>query len=203
MAVIKDLIIGADGLASVLVTVAGGVASVRCAAQDAEVAIAAIRESVEQLEPVDQYFSEGSLHAMPIQPSPVYVFNWASKQWEDPRTLGELQDAKWEVIKLDRASHETGTFQWNGHTVDADKERINGAATGVLIAKAASVEYADVWTLADNSTIPVTGDDILAMGVALVQHVSACHARGRALRQLIYSCTTKEEVEAITWETAV
>jgi len=124
-------------------------------------------------------------------------------QWEDLRTLGELQDAKWEVIKLDRASHETGTFQWNGHTIDADMARLNGAATSVMIAQAAGYTYSNVWTLADNTMIPVTGQDIFAMGLALDAHVSACHARGRALRQLIYSCTTKEEVEAITWETAV
>jgi hypothetical protein len=136
-------------------------------------------------------------------PSDHHAFNWVTKQWEDPRTLADFQDIKWEAIKLARAANETGTFQWNGHTIDADMARLNGAATSVMIAQAAGYTYSDVWTLADNTTIPVTGQDIFAMGLALAAHVSACHSRGRALRQLIYSCTTKEEVEAITWETAV
>lgn len=200
MAVIKDLIIGADGFATVLVTVAGGVASVRCAAQDAEVAIAAIRASVEQLEPVDQYFSEGSLHAMPIQPSPVHVFDWSTKQWEDQRTLQEIKDAKWETIKDERDKQEAGLFEWGGHVFQADKERVNGAVTGALIAQAAGQPYTDTWTLADNSTIPVSGSDIIAMGIALLQHVSACHAKGRVLRNQIYQVAqTIEDVQAVEW----
>jgi len=200
MAVIKDLIIGADGLATVLVTVAGGVASVRCAAQDAEAAIAAIRDSAEQLEPVDQYFSEGLIHAIPIQTSPAYVFSWASKQWEDPRTLQEVRDARWEFIKSERDKQEAGLFEWGGHVFQADKERVNGAVTGALIAQAAGQPYSDTWTLADNSTIPLTGSDIIAMGIALLQHVSACHAKGRVLRNEIYQVAqTIEDVNAVEW----
>ncbi len=146
------------------------------------------------------YITGTTFTPLPAKPFDSASFNWASKQWEDPRTLQDLKDAKWETIKAARDFHETGTFQWNGHTIDADKERVNGAATGVLIAKGANIPYEDVWTLADNSTIPVTGDDILAMGVALVQHVSSCHARARVLRQMVNNATTKEQVEAITWE---
>lgn len=149
------------------------------------------------------YVSGTNYVPLPEKPSSIHEFNWITKQWEDPRTLQDLKDAKWEAIKLARAAHETGTFQWNGHTIDADMARLNGAATSVMIAQAAGYTYSDVWTLADNTTIPVTGQDIFAMGLALAAHVSACHAQGRALRQLIYSRTTKEEVDAITWETAV
>lgn len=158
---------------------------------------------VESTASLPAYFDGTSCVPIGDAPSPAHVFNWAGKQWEDPRTLADFQDIKWEAIKLARAANETGTFQWNGHTIDADMARLNGAATSVMIAQAAGYTYSDVWTLADNTTIPVTGQDIFAMGLALAAHVSACHAQGRALRQLIYSRTTKEEVDAITWETAV
>jgi hypothetical protein len=148
-------------------------------------------------------YSKSQLEKKSNQPSPFHIWSNQIMDWEETRVLSNFQDEKWEQIKLDRASHETGTFQWNGHTIDADMARLNGAATSVMIAQAAGYTYSDVWTLADNTTIPVTGQDIFAMGLALAAHVSACHARGRALRQLIYSCSTKEEVEAITWETAV
>lgn len=145
------------------------------------------------------YVQAGQFYPLPPQPSAFHVFNWATKQWEDPRTLQDLKDERWKVIKAARVSTEVGTFVWQGHTVDADKERINGAATGVLIAKGLGQNYSDVWTLADNTTIPVTGDDILSMGVSLIQHVSACHAHARALRQQLEDATTPEAVAAVVW----
>lgn len=136
---------------------------------------------------------------LPPSPSAAFQFNWVTKQWEDPRTLDDHKDIKWESIKAARDAAEKSTFVWNGHTIDADMARINGAATGVIIAQAAGQTYEDTWTLADNSTLPVSGADILEMALALVSHVSACHARGRALRQQILDCTTKEQVDAIEW----
>lgn len=149
------------------------------------------------------YITDGTVIPVPPRPGLTHTFNWATKQWEDQRTLQDLKDSKWETIKSARDYHETGTFTWNGHLVDADKDRITGAATGVLIAQAAGQPFADVWTLADNSTIPVSGPDVLSMGVTLMQHVSSCHAHARALRDLINSSTTKEQVEQITWETEI
>jgi hypothetical protein len=102
-------------------------------------------------------------------------------------------------MKAARDAAERSTFTWNGHTVDADMARLNGAATSVMIAQAQGYNYSDTWTLADNSTLSVTGSDILSMGLALAAHVSACHAHGRALRQQILACTTKEQVDAIEW----
>lgn len=136
---------------------------------------------------------------LPTSPSNNHVFNWVTKEWEDPRTLQDHKDAKWEAMKAARDAAERSTFVWNGYTIDADMARINGAATGAIIAQAASQTYEDVWTLADNSTIPVNGQDILAMCSALAAHVSACHTHGRALRQQILDCTTKEQVDAIEW----
>lgn len=148
---------------------------------------------------IPAYFDGTTCTPIGESPSVNHEFNWVTKQWEDPRTLQDLKDEKWQAIKASRDAAEAGTFLWNGHTVDADKERINGAATGVLIAKGLGQVYSDVWTLADNSTIPVTGDDILSMGVSLVQHVSACHAHGRALRQQIEDAASTQEVDAVTW----
>lgn len=154
---------------------------------------------VESTASLPAYFDGTSCVPIGDAPSPVHVFNWVTKQWEDPRTLQDLKDAKWEQIKSARASTEVGTFSWNGHVVDADLGRISGAATRVLIAQALGQFYSDTWTLADNSTIPVTGADIFSMGAALGEHVSACHVHGRLLRQQIENATSKEEVEAITW----
>lgn len=145
------------------------------------------------------YYENGTCINIGYSPSSSHVFNWSTKQWEDPRTLQDIKDAKWEAMKAARDAAEKSTFVWNGHIVDADMARLNGAATSVMIAQAQGYGYSDTWTLADNSTLPVTGSDILEMGLALAAHVSACHARGRALRQQILACTTKEQVDAIEW----
>lgn len=133
------------------------------------------------------------------KPSNSHVWDFEKAEWVDLSTLSSHKDAKWEAIKAARNAAEKSTFVWNGHIVDADMARLNGAATSVMIAQAQGYGYSDTWTLADNSTLPVSGADILEMGLALAAHVSACHARGRALRQQILACTTKEQVDAIEW----
>lgn len=200
MAVIKDLIIGADGLALVVASVSGGDAFIHCDAQDSESVLSIVRETETVSEPCDMYFADGVFHAYPLRPTTIHVFNWSTKQWEDQRTLQEIRDARWESIKDERDKQEAGLFEWGGHVFQADKERVNGAVTGALIAQAAGQPYTDTWTLADNSTIPVSGSDIIAMGIALLQHVSACHAKGRVLRNQIYQVAqTIEDVQAVEW----
>jgi hypothetical protein len=145
------------------------------------------------------YIQGTTFFPQPYAPSAHHTWDWATRQWVLP--LPAAKAVQWALIKASRDAAENGTFVWNGHTLAADKERINGAATGAIVAQAAGATFSDVWTLADNTTIPVTAQDILSMGMALVQHVSACHARGRALRALIDNATTPEEVASITWDT--
>lgn len=133
------------------------------------------------------------------QPSPHHAWDPQAKYWRDTRQLEDIKAARWEAIKRRRDSEESGVFIWRGLKVDADKERVNGAVTRALIAQAMSLPYTDVWTLADNSTIPVTGPDVIDLGLTLAEHVSTCHAKARALRALINNATTIEQVEAINW----
>lgn len=91
MALIKDLIIGADGLAVVVATVVGGTASIRCSAQDAETVLSTVRETDAVTDPGDLYFEGEAFHAMPARPSDVHQFDWATKSWIDPRSLTDLK----------------------------------------------------------------------------------------------------------------
>lgn len=201
MAVIKDLIIGADGFATVLVTVPGGAVSIRCATQDADAAIAAIRESGEQFNPVDQYFADGSLHAMPPQPSHIHIFNWAGKQWEDPRTLADLKAAKWEQVKAQRDAAEFGLFQWTGHSFDGDEaaqRRINLAVMGAQAALiAGDTAWSVDWTLADNTSLTLSASDMMGVANALGANIAQAHTTARAKRQQIEQATTNGELETI------
>lgn len=134
----------------------------------------------------------------PPQPSPDHKWDPALSEWVAP-PLEEVRARQWEAIKEARDRAENSTFTWRGHVLDADKPRITGAATGALIAKGLGTSFEDTWTLADNSTITVTSDDLIEMGQALIAHVSACHAKARALRELINQASSIEEVEAIQW----
>lgn len=145
------------------------------------------------------YVQEGAVTPVPPRPSPVHTWDWPTKSWVT--SLADLQAAQWALIKADRALAEEGTFTWEGHVIQADKARIGGASTAALAAQTLNVPYVDVWTLADNTTIPVNAQDILSMGMALVQHVSSCYAKARALRVLIDNATTPEGVASITWDT--
>ena len=125
-------------------------------------------------------------------PSPHHIFDYAFKQWVDPRTLDEIKNQKWTEIKAQRTQLEFGGFIFEGHMYDSDQVsqgRIMGAAL-------AGVEQ--VWTLADNSTITLAGAKLLELYGAMQQHVATAHERGRIARQAIEAATTKEDVEAVT-----
>ena len=147
--------------------------------------------------------SSGNFQQIPIQPSINHIFNYTTKQWEDPRTLQDYKNQKWEEIKQARSTTEYAGFNWDGSTFDSDAEsqtRINGAVTLALIAKQAAQPYTVIWTLKDNTLRALSADDMIAVGLALGNHVQTVFNKGQQLQQQIEQATTKEEIEAITWQ---
>ncbi|RYY55498.1 MAG: DUF4376 domain-containing protein, partial [Comamonadaceae bacterium] len=61
--------------------------------------------------------------------------------------------------------------------------------------------FAQDWTLANNDSVLLDADGMVAVGVALGQHVAAAHAHAKALRAAINSATTTAAVAEITWGT--
>jgi hypothetical protein len=124
-------------------------------------------------------------------PSHFHIFDYSIKQWIDPRTLDEIKDQKWSSIKAERDTLEFGGFVYNSNTYDSDQVsqgRIMGAAS-------AGVDQ--VWTLADNTTVELTAQQLKELYIALQSHIANAHERGRVARQAIYEATTAEQVEAI------
>lgn len=69
---------------------------------------------------------------------------------------------------------------------DADSQRkINGSVTMALIAQAAGQPFSIDWTMADNTTVAHDGAAMIAAGVAVGMHVSACHENAIALKAAI------------------
>jgi hypothetical protein len=55
------------------------------------------------------------------------------------------------------------------------------------------------WTLADNSVRTLNQADMIAVGVALGQHVQTQFTKAQALRLQIETASTPEQVAAVVW----
>lgn len=126
----------------------------------------------------------------PPQFKSVYDFN--ARKWIDARSLYDVKITKWEELKTQRNKLEFGGFEYKGNIYDSDQVsqgRIMGAAV-------AGVDQ--VWTLANNTTVNLTGDELKELYAALQAHVAAVHERGRLARFNIDVAMTPQEVEAVT-----
>ena len=124
-------------------------------------------------------------------PSKFHAFDYTTKQWTDPRSLDEIKAQKWTEIKKQRDQLEFGGFEFEGNVYDSDQVsqgRIMGAA-------AAGVEQ--TWTLANNTTVELTAQQLKELYAALQSHIASVHERGRIARQLIFEAETQDQVEAI------
>jgi hypothetical protein len=131
-------------------------------------------------------------------PSEHHIFNYTTKQWEDPRTLADLKAAQWGLIKQARSQAEYAGFTWDGSTFDSDaisQNRITGAVTLAQMSSTFSID----WVLADNTVRTLNQSDMLAVGAALGAHVAAIFAKGVLLREQIEAATTAEEVAGVVW----
>jgi len=144
------------------------------------------------------YLENGIFIPFPVKPTIHHVFNWTTKQWEDPRTLQELKDAQWASIKRSRSQAEYAGFMWDGSTFDSDavsQNRITGAVTLAQLSSAFTID----WTLATNQVRTLNQSEMLQVGAALGVHVQTQFAKGQSLRVQIDAATTQAEVEAIVW----
>lgn len=142
--------------------------------------------------PSDNCYYDNGWKALPSSPHSNYIFDYTIKDWIDPRTLEQAKADAWNDIKYRRDELEFGGFEYNGNIYDSDQVsqgRIMGAAN-------AGVDQ--TWTLADNSTVDLTADELKKLYVTLQQHISSAHERGRLARQAIDQAATIPEVEAIT-----
>lgn len=140
------------------------------------------------------YFDNESNMFMSIgnPPTPNHTFDYVIKEWVDLRTLDQIKAQKWAEIKSERDRIEFGGFEFEGNIYDSDQVsqgRILGAASAGL---------GQVWTLANNTTVNLTADQLVQLYQALQIHIAIAHERGRTAREAIMSATTKEDVAAVT-----
>ena len=133
-------------------------------------------------------------------PSPIHVFNWVLKVWEDPRTLDDLKAEKCAEVKKWRDAREFGPFTYNGMTFDGDldaQRRLSVLASAAKSAIAAGHTFTKDFTLADNSVVQLTAEDFVGIEMAKLWQVEAAFTEYRNKKAQIEAATTLEELEAI------
>lgn len=150
------------------------------------------------VDPNGFYVSGGTLVQIPPKPSANHAFNYASKQWEDPRTLDDLKGEKWRNIKANRDSHEYGGFTWDGSVFDSDATSQQRIAGALQLAQLSTTFIID-WTLADNSIRTLDAQEMGYVALALGSHVSEVFSHAQELRAQIEETSSIEQLETIHW----
>lgn len=145
---------------------------------------------------------EGGNHFdLPVQPSPNHVFNYTTKQWEDPRTLADLKAAKNAAINAARLKANQSHFTFAGKQIAVDplsRSDIDAAHGAILMLGAMPGGWPGGWKAMDNTIVPIA--DLATWGQfygAMVAQGTANFAHAQALKAQLASATTPEEVAAV------
>ena len=114
------------------------------------------------------------------------------------KEFNEAKITKVESLKNMRDTLEVEPIEYNGNLFDYDdkaRDRINSAIIALSIT-GQSIE----WTTADNTNVLVTADDLRGIVAAVAVRSNELHVKYRELKELVEVCTTKEEVDYISWE---
>ena len=115
-------------------------------------------------------------------------------------TLEELKLIKREEINQARDAAEQGGFSYLGKVFDSDQvsaQRISMAAQAMANARSSDKI---TWTCQDNTTIDLNGEQLQGLVIALAMWSNTCHQKATALKALVDTAQTAEEVKAITWD---
>lgn len=146
------------------------------------------------------YMLDGCFNPLPARPTQHHEFDYATKQWVDPRTLDDLKAEKWAAVKAARDAQEFGPFSWGALTFDGDaesKSRLSLAAMAAQAAIASGQVWEVDWTLADNSTVTLSATDVIGVVQSMGANITAAHQNARIKRAAIEASQTIEELDAI------
>ena len=113
-------------------------------------------------------------------------------------TLEEVKTAKIASLKADRDRLEVEDIEVDGHLYDYDekaRERINNAIIALQ-----SSNGSILWTLADNNSVLVTAQDLVAVVSAVAVRSNALHVAYRDAKARVNAAMTAEEVNAVALE---
>lgn len=110
-------------------------------------------------------------------------------------TFEEIKEKKIASLKADRDRLEVEDIEVDGHLYDYDekaRERINNAIIALQ-----SSNGSILWTLADNNSVLVTAQDLIAVVSAVAVRSNALHIAYRDAKAKVNAAMTTEEVNAV------
>ena len=114
-------------------------------------------------------------------------------------SLEDIKSARWLEIKAARQAAIDGGMSFGGMRFDSYADARANVAGVFLRAMVAGESWATRFTLADNTPVTLTRQQVLALGPAVFAHVDAQHEIARGLRASIMSAETIEQVAAVVW----
>lgn len=150
----------------------------------------------------DLFYVEGYTPIpMGPQPSPAHVFNYATKQWEDPRTLADLKAAKNAAINDARLRANQSHFTFAGKQIATDplsRSDIDGAHGIIVATGALPPGWPGGWKAINNEYVLIPDVPTwLAFYGAMVAQGTANFNHSQALKAQLAAATTPAEVEAV------
>lgn len=115
-------------------------------------------------------------------------------------TLDEVKNTKLLELKEFRDIEEIAPIQTDKGLFDYDdkaRDRINAAI--IALDGGGSIS----WTLANNTNVDVTADDLRNVIRAVAVRSNILHVKYRGLHELVDNAATSEEVLVITWNTEI
>ena len=145
----------------------------------------------------------------PLEEKEGYKIKWNGNEWEyelipiepepEPPTLDEVKAQKINELKAVRDAKEMEPVLYAEHKFDFDSksyERITAAIYALDMQGATSTIN---WTLADNSSTPVTANDLRGVIAAAAVRSDALHTTYRALKAQVQAAKTVDDVATIVW----
>lgn len=114
--------------------------------------------------------------------------------------LDALRAERWTLVKAARDRAEWGGCTTGLGRMDTDPDsqrKLSGAVQMAMIAQAAGTAFAIDWTMQDNSSVVHDALAMIAAGVAVGQHVAACHAAALVKRAEIDAADSAAAIEAV------
>lgn len=122
--------------------------------------------------------------------------------YEAPDYIPSVQEVQEEMIarfKVNRDAEEVKPIEYQGKLYDYD-EKARGRINAAIIALEAQGEKANIaWTLADNTSVIVTADDLRMVIANVAIRSNQLHVKYRTLKEQVLACKSLKELEQIVW----
>jgi hypothetical protein len=117
--------------------------------------------------------------------------------------LGREKQLRKDAIHAIRDGLETKGFPYMGKWFDSDQRsftRMSQVFDVALLAYMKNEPFSVDWTTADDSTLVMSGEDVLGIPVAVAAYCQTLHTKYRLLKAQINAATSVEEVRVCVWD---